>query len=324
MRHGAPEVHVPTRLAPPAPLAACDPARVPDQAPAVVHTAQKLVTVAIVAGPVVALAVAVTWLWGHAVNLTDIVVGLVFYLVTGFGITIGFHRLFTHRSFAPRRALKITLAVLGSMAVEGTATSWVATHRRHHMFSDNPGDPHSPHRYGDHGTALLRGLAFSHVGWLFISDASCTTRYAPDMLGDRDLQRIDRLFPVLALASLAIPFGVGVALSGTLVGGLLALLWAGLVRMALLHHVTWSVNSLCHTFGRRPVGTSDRSTNLWMLAVISLGDNWHNIHHAHPAWARHGARPGMIDPSAWLIRRFEQLGWATKVRWPAATAETLS
>jgi stearoyl-CoA desaturase (Delta-9 desaturase) len=320
MRLGAPEVFVPTRIAPPAPLAACDPSRVADQAPAVVHASQKLVTVAIVAGPAVALAVAIPWLWGHAVNLTDIVIALVFYVVTGFGITIGFHRLFTHSAFAPNRALKITLAVLGSMAVEGSTTSWVATHRRHHMFSDDAGDPHSPHRYGDHGGALLRGLAFSHVGWLFISDASSAARYAPDMLRDPDMQRIDRLFPVLALASLAIPFGIGLALTGTVVGGLLALLWAGLVRMALLHHVTWSVNSLCHTFGRRTVGTSDRSTNLWMLAVISLGDNWHNIHHAHPAWARHGARPGMIDPSAWIIRRFEQLGWATKVRWPSAGA----
>jgi stearoyl-CoA desaturase (delta-9 desaturase) len=156
--------------------------------------------VAIVAGPAVALAVLIPWLWGHAVNLSDIVVALVLYVITGFGITIGFHRLFTHRGFAPRRALKITLAVLGSMAVEGSVTSWVATHRRHHMYSDHPGDPHSPHRYGDHGPALLRGIAFSHVGWLFVSDASSAARYAPDMLRDRDMQRIDRLFPVLAWA----------------------------------------------------------------------------------------------------------------------------
>jgi stearoyl-CoA desaturase (delta-9 desaturase) len=202
------------------------------------------------------------------------------------------------------------------MAVEGTLTSWVATHRRHHMFSDRSGDPHSPHRYGDHGAALLRGLAFSHVGWLFVSDASNADRYAPDMLRDRDLQRIDRLFPVLAVASVTIPFGIGYLLSGTLVGALTALLWAGLVRMALLHHVTWSVNSLCHTFGKRSDGSTDRSTNLWPLAAISLGDSWHNVHHAHPTWARHGARRGMVDPSAWIIRRFEQLGWATKVRWP--------
>ena len=277
---------------------------------------QKLVTVAIVAGPLMALAVVIPWLWGSAVNLSDILSALALYALTGFGITVGFHRLFTHSGFTPHRILRIALAVLGSMAVEGSVTSWVATHRRHHMFSDHAGDPHSPHRYGDRGAALLRGLAFSHVGWLFVSDASDASRYAPDMLRDRDIRRIDRLFPVLALGSLAVPFAIGFGLSRTLVGALTALVWAGLVRMALLHHVTWSVNSLCHTFGRRPEETTDQSTNLWPLAIVSLGDNWHNIHHAHPSWARHGARPGMIDPSAWLIRRFEQAGWATKVRWP--------
>ena len=306
-------------LAAPEPMAAGDPCRPADQDPPVVHASQKLVTVAIVAGPLVALAVLVPLLWGRAVNLSDLIIGLVFYLITGFGITVGFHRLFTHRAFGPRRTLKIALAVMGSMAVEGSLTSWVSTHRRHHMFSDHPGDPHSPHRYGDHGGALLRGLAFSHVGWLFVSDASVASRYAPDMLQDRDIQWIDRLFPLWAAASLAIPLGIGYVLSGTLAGALTALLWAGLVRMALLHHVTWGVNSLCHTFGRRPEKTKDQSTNLWVLALVSLGDSWHNIHHAHPSWARHGARRGMVDPSAWLIRRFEQFGWATKVRWPAAS-----
>jgi len=286
-----------------------------------VHASQKVITSAIVAGPALALALAVWWLWGSVIDLTDVVLGLCLYVVTGFGVTVGFHRLFTHRGFAPNRILKIVLAVVGSMAVEGSVTSWVATHRRHHMFSDHAGDPHSPHRYGSRGTALLRGLAFSHVGWLFTSDASSAERYAPDLLRDRDLQRIGKLFPVLALASLAIPFGIGYAISGSWVGALMALVWAGLVRMALLHHVTWSVNSLCHTFGRRSDGTSDRSTNLWPLAILSLGDNWHNVHHAHPAWARHGAHRGMLDPSAWMIRRFEQCGWATRVRWPTTGAD---
>ncbi len=309
---------------PPGPMAALDPCPAAVATPPVIHPTQKLVTVAIVAGPAVALAVVVPLLWGHAVDLSDLLVAAVFYVITGFGITIGFHRLFTHNGFGSNRVLKIVLAVSGSMAVEGTLTSWVATHRRHHMFSDQAGDPHSPHRYGDHGGRLLRGLAFSHVGWLFVSDASNADRYAPDMLRDRDLQRVDRLFPLLAVASVTIPFGIGYLLSWTLAGALSALLWAGLVRMALLHHVTWSVNSLCHTFGRRSDGTSDRSTNLWPLAMISLGDNWHNVHHAHPTWARHGARRGMVDPSAWLIRRFEQLGWATKVRWPTGREPSLA
>ena len=286
----------------------------------VVRIPQKLVTVAIVAGPVAALAVLVPWLWGSVIGLSDVVIALVLYLITGFGITVGYHRLFTHGGFGPNRPLKITLAVMGSMAVEGSVTGWVATHRRHHMFSDRTGDPHSPHRYGDQGTALWRGVAFSHVGWLFTSDASSAERYAPDMLRDPDIRRIDRLFPALALASLAVPFLLGYLWTGSWTGAVTGLVWAGLVRMALLHHVTWSVNSLCHTFGRRTHGTSDCSTNLWPLAIVSLGDNWHNVHHAHPAWARHGAMPGMVDPSAWLIRLFEQLGWATKVRWPTGPA----
>lgn len=309
-----------TQTISPGPLDAADPVSGQDGEPARVHPSQKLITVAIVAGPAVALAIVVPLLWGHAVNLTDLVMGIVLYLVTGFGITIGFHRLFTHASFKSARSLKIALAVLGSMGVEGSVTSWVATHRRHHIYSDHAGDPHSPHRYGNHGLDLLRGLAFAHVGWLFVSDASSAERYAPDMLKDRDLQRIGRLFPVLALASLAIPFAIGYALSRTLTGAIMALVWAGLVRMALLHHVTWGVNSLCHTFGRRTHETKDHSTNLWVLSLISLGDSWHNVHHAHPAWARHGALRGQIDPSAWLIRLFERVGLATRVRWPAAPA----
>jgi stearoyl-CoA desaturase (delta-9 desaturase) len=206
------------------------------------------------------------------------------------------------------------------MAVEGSVTSWVATHRRHHLFSDQAGDPHSPHRYGERGLSLLRGLLFAHVGWLFVSDASCAQRYAPDMLRDRDLTWIGRLFPLIAVSSLLLPFGIGYALAGTLTGAITALVWAGLIRMALLHHVTWGVNSLCHTFGRRSNDTADQSRNMWSLAIVSLGDSWHNVHHAHPTWARHGAGRGMIDPSARLIRIFEQLGWVTKVRWPRDTS----
>ena len=288
-------------------------------APAVGRT-QKLVTLLIVSGPAVGLAVATILLWGRAVNVTDVVMGTVFYLVTGFGVTVGYHRLFTHKGFKPRRILKVVLAVVGSMAIEGSVTSWVATHRRHHLYSDRSGDPHSPHQYGERRMGMLSGLLFAHVGWLFVSDASSAARYAPDLLGDRDVRRVSRLFPVLAIASLALPFGIGYALAGTLTGAITALVWAGLVRMSLLHHVTWSINSLCHTFGRRSEETSDQSRNLWVLAIPSLGESWHNIHHAHPTWARHGARRGMVDPSARLIWVLEQLRLVSMVRWPRPTA----
>jgi stearoyl-CoA desaturase (Delta-9 desaturase) len=281
-----------------------------------VQWGQQLLTLAIVLSPVVALAVFIPLLWGHAVSLGDLVMAAIFYLITGFGVTIGYHRLLTHSSFKAQRWLKIALAVAGSMAVEGSSTSWVATHRRHHIYSDRPGDPHSPHRYGSGTGATLKGLFFAHMGWLFVSDASNTTRYAPDMLKDPDLQLVDRLFPLLALGSLAVPLGIGYALVGTVGGAITAMVWAGFVRMALLHHVTWGVNSLCHSFGRRSNQTSDKSTNLWPLAVISLGDSWHNVHHAHPVWARHGARRGMLDPSGRLIDVFERFGWVKAVRRP--------
>jgi stearoyl-CoA desaturase (delta-9 desaturase) len=283
-----------------------------------VPRSQQVVTALLVFGPFVGLAIALPLLWGSFVNLTDIVMGMVLYLVPCVGLTVGYHRLFTHRSFTANRPLRIALAIAGSLGVEGSVTDWVATHRRHHRYSDMEGDPHSPHRYGESAESLLRGLVFAHVGWLFLTDATSVERYAPDMLADSDLRRIGRWFPALAIGSLALPFALGYALSGTLAGAFSAFVWAGLLRMALLHHVTWSVNSVCHTFGRRRFDTKDKSRDVAVLAVLSLGESWHNGHHAHPSWARHGAEKGQLDISAEVIRLFERLGWATRVRWPSA------
>jgi len=276
----------------------------------------RLVTAVLVAGPLAAVAVAVPLLWGHALHARDVVIAVALYAVTGHGVTVGFHRMFTHRGFRPNRVLKIALAVAGSMAVEGSVVSWVANHRRHHVHSDQAGDPHSPHAYGTGVMAQVRGFAHAHVGWLFAADTTSAERFAPDLLRDRDVTVVSRLFPVLALASLAIPFGAGWALSHSLVGGLATLLWAGVVRMAVLHHVTWSINSICHLVGRRPFGTSDESRNVWALAIVSMGESWHNLHHAYPSAARHGVLPHQVDSSARLIRLFEKAGWATDVRWP--------
>ncbi len=280
-----------------------------------------IVTTSIVVGPPIILGLAAILGWASLVNASDLIMAAVLYVFTGFGITVGFHRCFTHRGFVPKRALKIVLAIAGSMALEGGLDCWVAAHRRHHRFSDQAGDPHSPHRYGDGRFNLVRGLLFAHAGWLFVEDPTSVERYAPDIIRDPDLVAISRYFPVIAVSSFALPFLLGYAIGGTLSAAFGAFIWAGIVRVALLHHVTWSVNSLCHTYGTRPCETKDRSTNIKLLALISFGDSWHNIHHAYPSWARHGAMKAQLDPSALLIEMFERRGWVDKVRWPNIALE---
>ena len=283
-----------------------------------VSSISRLVTVLIVVGPIVVLAIAVPLLWGRAISLRDVLLAASFYVVTAFGVTVGYHRLFTHRSFRASRPLRIALAVAGSLAVQGSVASWVALHRRHHRFADQPGDPHSPRTTGGSAGVRLRGLLHAHVGWLFKANPTFAERYAADLLRDPDTRIVTTFFPLFAIASLALPFLLGWGLSRELGGAVTALLWAGIARMLLLHHVTWSVNSICHAFGTRPATQDDLSTNFAPLALLSLGEAWHNFHHAHPSCARHGAFRRQIDPSAALIRVFERAGWATKVRWPTA------
>jgi stearoyl-CoA desaturase (delta-9 desaturase) len=276
----------------------------------------RTITLLLVAGPPIAFAVAAPLLWGRLLNVLDLAMAVGLYLVTGFGVTVGYHRLFAHRSFRACRGLKLVLAAAGSMALEGSPISWVANHRRHHLFSDRPGDPHSPHLHGNEALGQLRGFVHAHVGWLLANDPTSARRYAPELLDDRDCRVISRMFPVFALFSLAVPFFIGWTFTGAIGGALTALLWAGIARMALLHHVTWSVNSVCHMFGTQPATQRDHSTNVGFLAVVSFGESWHNYHHAHPSSARHGALPQQLDPSAALIRWFERLRLARNVRWP--------
>ncbi|MBA2624459.1 MAG: acyl-CoA desaturase [Acidimicrobiia bacterium] len=282
------------------------------------HRGEQLVTALIVFTPLAALLVAVVKVWGWGVSPRDLLLALAFYAVTGHGITVGFHRLFTHRSFQAVRPVRVALAVAGSMAFEGPVIGWVADHRRHHAFTDVDGDPHSPHLFGRGPIARLRGLWHAHTGWLFEHDPTPREQYARDLVGDRDLVRVDRLFPLWCTISLALPFGLGWLLGGTLAAGGTALLWAGAVRICLLHHVTWSINSLCHTFGRRPYPTADRSTNLPALAVLSMGESFHNTHHAFPNSARHGLERRQLDSSAALIGWLARRGWARDVRQPDA------
>ena len=276
----------------------------------------KVLTMVIVAGPVVALGVGVPLLWGHVVSLRDVIIATVLYSVSGFGISVGFHRCFTHRSFRPNRPLKLALAAAGSMAVEGSLIGWVAAHRRHHRFSDREGDPHSPNLGGIGIRQRVKGLVHAHVGWLFTDHGTSEEREAADLCADPDLAWISRYWGFFAVGSLVLPFVLGWIISGSLIGGLTTFLWAGAARMLLLHHVTWSVNSVCHVFGRRPFQTRDRSSNVALLAVPSMGESFHNFHHAYPASARHGALPHQVDSAAGLIRLFERAGWATDVHWP--------
>ena len=248
--------------------------------------------------------------WGGALRWSDLVVLASTYALTGLGITVGFHRLYTHRSFKTSAPLRALLAALGSAAVEGPLIEWVANHRKHHRFSDAPGDPHSPHLDPAGGwRGALRGLYHAHLGWILSGDALADRRrYAPDLLQEPVASFIDRTFLVWVAAGLAVPFALGAALTGTLAGALTALLWGGAVRIFLLHHSTFSINSLCHYFGGRPYRTRDESRNLAWLALPTFGEAWHNNHHAFPTSARHGLRWWQLDPSGWLILALERLG----------------
>jgi stearoyl-CoA desaturase (delta-9 desaturase) len=257
------------------------------------------------------------WL-GWAGNLfawQDILILAITYVVIGTGVTVGFHRLLTHRSFKTSRLMRAGFAALGSAAAEGPVIDWVATHRKHHQFSDVEGDPHSPHT--DHGSGwrgALRGLAHAHIGWVFSDmEVADERRYAKDLLADPMIRFVDRTFVLWVALGLAFPFGLGVALTGTVAGGLTGLLWGGAARIFFLHHATFSINSLCHFFGRRDYDTGDQSRNLAWLAIPTWGEAWHNNHHAFPTSYRHGLRRWQIDPSAGVIRLMEMTGLAWDV-----------
>jgi stearoyl-CoA desaturase (delta-9 desaturase) len=270
------------------------------------RVANLVVTIA----PVGLLGLAMWSAWGGALRWPDLVVLAVTYLLTGVGVTVGYHRLFTHRSFKTSAPMRALFAALGSAAIEGPVIEWVANHRKHHRFSDQPGDPHSPHvDHADGWRGAIGGLMHAHVGWIF-SDGEMASeeRYARDLLADPIVCFVDRTFPLWVLAGLAFPFALGFALTGSIAGGLTGLLWGGAVRVFFLHHATFSINSLCHFFGRRRFATGDESRNLLWLSLPTLGEAWHNNHHAFPTSARHGLRWWQLDPSAWLIAGLERCG----------------
>src|SRR3954466_11513079 len=259
--------------------------------------------------PFLGLIAAVVLLWNSWVDWIDLGILVGTYLLFGFGVTVGYHRLLTHRAFKTSKPLEYTFAVLGSMALQGSVMDWVADHRKHHAHTDEEGDPHSPHVGHGHG---LRGLWHAHTGWLFETHGqSDWKKYAKDLYEDQGMRRIGRAFPYLALGSLLIPMLAGYVLHGfTAEGFVRGLIWGGLVRAFLLHHVTWSINSICHYFGKRRFDVEDHSTNVAWLALPSLGEAWHHNHHAFPRSAAHGLKWYEVDPSAALIRLMEKLGLA--------------
>jgi stearoyl-CoA desaturase (Delta-9 desaturase) len=279
---------------------------------------EQLLVVLFVALPTLALIVAVPFAWGWGLTWTDIGLALSFYFFCGLGVTTGFHRCFTHRAFKANRALRVALAVAGSMAFQGSIITWVADHRRHHAFTDKEGDPHSPWLFGTSAIAVAKGFWHAHLGWLFTRDQTNASRFAPDLLADPDIRRVNQQSVGWSTLSLTMPVALGGLISWSWWGALTAFFWAGLVRIAALHHVTWSTNSICHMIGNRPFTQRDRSTNFWPLAVLSMGESWHNLHHADPTCARHGVGRGQLDMTARLIWIFEKLGWAYDVHWPTA------
>jgi stearoyl-CoA desaturase (delta-9 desaturase) len=266
--------------------------------------------------PLLAALVVAVQIIDEPIQWWNIALAAVFVIVVGHAVTIGFHRLFTHRSFEAKRPLKVALAVLGTMSFQGSVIGWVADHRRHHRYSERDGDPHSPWAQGSERRSGWRGFLHAHIGWTFTNASTSRRKFAPDLLADRDLVLIDRLFIPCSVATLALPFAIGYVIYGTLAGAVGALLWAGVLRVGFTHNVTWSINSVCHRFGKRPFQSRDQSRNVAALALLSMGESWHNAHHAFPRLARHGVDRHQIDTSAAMIRFFEKIGWATNVQWP--------
>ena len=287
------------------------------QAPQPMGLGQRVANLVAVTVPVLGLVAAIVFLWGRGFSWVDLGLLLGMYAVTAVGITVGFHRLFTHRSFEANRAVQFVLAALGSMAVQGPLLKWVAFHRRHHQHSDTHDDPHSPHHHGAGPLGLLRGLWHAHLGWVFLSDPPHLSRYVKDLRQSRLLRYVSALFPLWVLAGLTIPTVLGGVLTLSWSGALFGLVWGGLVRIFLVHHVTWSVNSVCHLWGGRPYRSDDESRNNFLFGVLALGEGWHNNHHAFQNSARHGLRWWQIDVSWYVIRALALVGLAWRIKLPA-------
>jgi stearoyl-CoA desaturase (Delta-9 desaturase) len=274
----------------------------------------KLLNLAGVVLPFVAFIAAIVLLWNTWVDWSDLAVLAIMYVLTGYGVTLGFHRLLTHRSFQTYKGVEYALAAVGSTAVQGPVMSWVADHRKHHAHTDKDGDPHSPHGHGGGIKGALAGLWYAHMGWLFDRAGQAPPeRYAKDLYEDRGMRVIDKNFPLFVLAGFVLPFGLGWLIGGTPMDGVTGAFWGGAVRIFLLHHLTWSINSVCHFFGSRRFAIDDQSTNVFWLSLLTFGESWHHNHHAFPRSAVHGLRWWELDPTAWLVRAMKRLKLAWNV-----------
>jgi stearoyl-CoA desaturase (delta-9 desaturase) len=301
-----------------APTAPSRPQPLPDLEPEPKGNFERVLLAVFIAIPLVAVVAAVPFAWGWGLGWSDVAISVVLYAVSGLGVTVGYHRHFTHGSFKAKRALRVALALAGSLSIEMSVIDWVATHRRHHKYSDKEGDPHSPWRFGSDWRALTKGLVWAHMGWLFDSGRTSPQKFCPDLVADKDINRISRFFPGLVAVSLLLPAALGGLLTMSWWGAATGFFWGALVRISLLHHVTWCINSICHAMGEEEFEARDKSRNVWWLAIPSFGESWHNLHHADPTCARHGVLKGQVDMSARTIWVFEKLGWASNVRWPNA------
>ncbi|MGI5126094.1 acyl-CoA desaturase [Pseudonocardia sp. CA-107938] len=282
-------------------------------------TTQHVIIYLFVAVPMVALVAAIPLVWGWGVGWQDLALMVVFYVPAILGITVGFHRHFTHKSFKAKKWLRVAMAISGSLAIQGNVLNWVADHRRHHAFSDREGDPHSPWLHGTSPLAVAKGFLHAHMGWFFDRDETNHKRFIPDLLADSAIVKVARTFGLWVTVSLVAPAVLGGLITWSWQGVVTGFFWGGLVRLAVCNHVTWSINSVCHMWGERPFKSRDRSVNFWPLAILSMGESWHNLHHADPTCARHGVLRGQIDISARLIWIFEKFGWVHDVRWPTPT-----
>lgn len=299
-------------------LPVADPA--PDEAPEKISLGVRLAVLVVILVPLGAVLTAPLFAWGWGFRWTDLGLLLGLYVLTALGITVGYHRLFVHRSFETNAVVKFVLAILGSMAVQGPLLKWVAMHRRHHQHADTAGDPHSPHGHDGGVLGVLRGAWHAHIGWLFDPEPPDLDRYVPDLKRSRALRVASAMFPVWVALGLLIPAALGGLITGTWAGAWTGLIWGGLVRIFLVHHVTWSVNSACHMWGLRPYRSDDESRNNAVFGVLAMGEGWHNTHHAFPTSARHGLRWWQIDVSYWVIWALARLGLAWNVKLPSMQA----